>query len=149
MTHMIHTMRTAMLLCIAPALLLAACTVNKATNDESLKKYFDENKVDGCFTMLNNADGEITVYNMKYDTMRFSPASTFKIVNSLIGLQTGRILDENMVIKWDGVTRSREEWNKDMNMTEAFKVSCVPYYQEAAPGPAGNKCIENATCRAN
>ncbi|HAO47295.1 MAG TPA: class D beta-lactamase [Ferruginibacter sp.] len=114
------------------ACLLASCTVNKAKNDTSLKKYFDENKVDGCFTMLNNADGEITVYNMKLDTMRFSPASTFKIVNSLIGLQTGRIIDENMIIKWDGVKRPVEAWNKDMNMTEAFKVSCVPYYQEVA-----------------
>lgn len=119
-------------------LLAASCTVNKATNDLSLKKYFDENNVDGCFTMLNNADGEITVYNMKLDTMRFSPASTFKIVNSLIGLQTGRITDENMVIKWDGITRSypggdtSRNWNKDMNMTEAFKTSCVPFYQEVA-----------------
>ena len=129
---MIHKLTDLKLIFAACLVLLASCTVNKATNDESLKKYFDENKVDGCFTMLNNADGEITVYNMKYDTMRFSPASTFKIVNSLIGLQTGRILDENMVIKWDGITRSREEWNKDMNMTEAFKVSCVPYYQEVA-----------------
>jgi beta-lactamase class D len=123
---------------ICCVLLAASCTVNKATNDLSLKKYFDKNKVDGCFTMLNNADGEITVYNMKLDTMRFSPASTFKIVNSLIGLQTGRITDENMVIKWDGITRfypagdTAKNWNKDMNMTGAFKASSVPYYQEVA-----------------
>ena len=74
------------------ALLLIAsfsCSVNKAKIDNSLKKYFDENKVDGCFTMFNNTDGKVTVYNMKLDTQRFSPASTFKIVNSLIGLQTG------------------------------------------------------------
>jgi len=109
-----------------------SCTVNKAKNDDSLKKYFDENKVDGCFTMLDNATGEIIVYNMKLDTMRFSPASTFKIVNSLIGLETGRIVDEKMVIKWDGVKRWNEAWNKDMDMAEAFKVSCVPYYQEVA-----------------
>ncbi len=109
-------------------LLVASCSVNKAKTDDSLKKYFDENKVDGCFTMLNNADGEITVYNMKYDTMRFSPASTFKIVNSLIGLQTGRITDEKMIIKWDGVKRWNEEWNRDMDMAEAFKVSNVAWY---------------------
>jgi beta-lactamase class D len=112
--------------------MLSSCTVNKANNDESLKKYFDENKVDGCFTMLNNQDGEVTVYNMKYDTMRFSPASTFKIFNSLVGLQTGVITDEKMVIKWDGLKRMNEAWNKDMDMTEAFKVSCVPWYQEVA-----------------
>ena len=113
-------------------LIFSSCTVNKASNDESLKKYFDENKVDGCFTLLNNQDGKVTVYNMKYDTMRFSPASTFKIFNSLVGLQTGVITDEKMVIKWDGIKRWNEDWNKDMNMTEAFKVSCVPWYQEVA-----------------
>lgn len=69
---------------------------------------------------------------MQLDTQRFSPASTFKIVNSLIGLQTGRITNDTMVIKWDGVKRPVEAWNKDMNMQEAFKVSCVPYYQEVA-----------------
>lgn len=82
--------------------------------------------------MLNNTDGVITVYNMGMDTARFTPASTFKILNSLIGLQSGVITDENMVIKWDGTRRSRTEWNKDMNMKEAFKVSSVPYYQEVA-----------------
>lgn len=123
---------TAFLFLISYSLVLASCSVNKAKIDNSLKKYFDAKNVDGCFTMLNNADGEITVYNMNLDTTRILPASTFKIVNSLIGLQTGAIKDENMVIKWDGIRRSTKEWNKDMNMKEAFKVSCVPYYQEVA-----------------
>ncbi|MBK7557977.1 MAG: class D beta-lactamase [Chitinophagaceae bacterium] len=113
-------------------LLFASCSVNKANNDDSLKKYFDENGVDGCFTMLNNADGKVTVYNMKYDTMRFSPASTFKIFNSLVGLQTGVITDEKMVIKWNGIKTWNEDWNRDMDMTEAFRISSVPYYQEVA-----------------
>jgi beta-lactamase class D len=123
---------TTFLFLISYSLFLISCSVNKAKTDNSLKKYFDENNVDGCFTMLNNATGEITVYNMELDTQRFSPASTFKIVNSLIGLQTGRITDEKMIIKWDGIKRPVETWNKDMDMTEAFKVSCVPYYQEVA-----------------
>lgn len=112
--------------------LFTSCSVNKAKIDNSLKKYFDDNKVDGCFTLLNNADGKVTVYNMALDTQRFTPASTFKIINSLIGLQTGAITNDTMMIKWDGVKREREELNKDMGMTEAFKVSSVPYYQEVA-----------------
>ena len=111
---------------------LASCSVNRAKVDDSLKKYFDDNKVDGCFTMLNNSDGKVTVYNLNLDTTRLLPASTFKIVNSLIGLETGVITDEKMVIKWDGIKRSNEDWNKDMNMEQAFKLSCVPYYQEVA-----------------
>ncbi len=120
------------LLPVACCLLFSSCSVNKAKIDNSLKKHFDENNVDGCFTLLNNASGEITVYNMGLDTQRFSPTSSFEIVNSLIGLQTGRITDEKMAIKWDGIKRPAEQWNKDMDMTEAFKVSCAPYYQEVA-----------------
>ena len=37
-----------------------------------------------------------------------------------------------MVIKWDGVKRSIPEWNEDLTMKQAFKLSAVPYYQEVA-----------------
>lgn len=112
--------------------LLNSCSVNKAKTDDSLKQYFDENQTDGCFSLLDNRSGEITVYNMALDTIRFSPASTFKIINSLIALETGKASDENMVIKWDGIVRSNSDWNKDLTMKEAFKVSCVPWFQEMA-----------------
>lgn len=112
--------------------IISSCTVNKANINNDLKKYFDSAHVDGCFSLTDNATGEITVYNMKLDTERILPASTFKIVNSLIGLETGIITDEKMVIKWDGIKRSNEEWNKDLTMEQAFKVSSVPYYQEVA-----------------
>jgi beta-lactamase class D len=124
-----NLLRTSFLFAV---LLTTSCSLKKATVDKELKKYFDEKNVDGCFTMMDNNTGGITVYNMQMDTTRFTPASTYKILNSLIGLETGKIVDENMVIKWDGIKRSREDWNKDLNMKEAFKVSCVPFYQEVA-----------------
>lgn len=119
-------------------ILLGSCSVNRAKIDNSFKKYFDEQKVDGCFTMLNNSDGKVTVYNMTLDTTRFTPASTFKIVNALIGIETGKITDEKMVIKWDGVKRvfpggdTATDWNQDLDFTKAFKLSAVPYFQEVA-----------------
>ncbi|MEO6734594.1 MAG: class D beta-lactamase [Ferruginibacter sp.] len=113
-------------------MLFSSCSVNRAKIDNSLKKYFDENKVDGCFTLMNNTNGKVTVYNMLLDTARFLPASTFKIVNSLIGLEIGKITDEKMVIRWDGIQRKVSDWNKDLTMEEAFKVSSVPWYQEIA-----------------
>ena len=109
-----------------------SCSINRAKIDNSLEKYFLENKVAGCFTLLNNSDGKVTVYNMALDTTRFLPASTFKIVNSLIGLEIGVITDEKMIIKWDSIQRWNQEWNKDLSMEQAFKVSSVPYYQEVA-----------------
>lgn len=116
---------------LAPAFIIS-CRVNNTHIDNDLKKYFDSAHVDGCFALYNNKMGEVTVYNMKLDTQRVLPASTFKIVNSLIGLQTGKITDEKMIIKWDSVKRWNPDWNKDLTMEEAFKFSSVPYYQEVA-----------------
>ena len=85
------------------------CSGNNVNTDDSLEKYFTENKVSGCFALLDNGTGEFTVYNLsRYRDSSYLPASTFKIVNSLIGLQTGKISDDSMVIKWDGITRPVE-----------------------------------------
>jgi beta-lactamase class D len=112
---------------------LLACSPNNVKEDKNLKKYFDGNNVTGCFALLNNATGKFTVYNLKrYRDSSYLPASTFKIVNSLIGLQTGKISNDSMVIKWDGIKRQVAEWNKDLTMYEAFRVSAVNYYQEVA-----------------
>ena len=80
---------------------------------------------------MDNASGKFTVFNLgRYRDSSYLPASTFKIVNSLIGLQTGKIVNDSMIIKWDSVKRWKEDWNKDLTMYEAFRVSSVPYYQE-------------------
>lgn len=112
---------------------LVGCSQNNVTEDKSLRRFFDENKVTGCFALMDNATGQFTVHNLaRYRDSSYLPASTFKIVNSLIGLQTGRISSDSMVIKWDGVKRRVADWNKDLSMYEAFRVSAVPYYQEVA-----------------
>jgi beta-lactamase class D len=119
--------------CFLLVALLSSCSPNNVKQDNSLKKYFDENKVNGCFALMDNGTGRFTIYNLKrYRDSSYLPASTFKIVNSLIGLQTGRISSDSMVIKWDGIKRPVNAWNKDLTMYEAFRVSSVPYYQEVA-----------------
>ncbi len=61
------------------------------------------------------------------------PASTFKIPNSIIALETGVVADPDKdVFKWDGVTRSIEPWNKDHTLRSAIAASAVPIYQEIA-----------------
>ena len=61
------------------------------------------------------------------------PASTFKIPNSIIALETGVVADPDKdVFKWDGVTREIKEWNSDHTLRSAIAVSAVPVYQEIA-----------------
>lgn len=117
---------------LALAGFLFSCSQNNVKKDESLKKYFDENQVTGCFALMDNGTGKFTVYNLsRYRDSSYLPASTFKIVNSLIGLQTGKIGSDSMIIKWDGIKR-RPEWDQDLSMYRAFRVSAVNYYQEVA-----------------
>ncbi len=118
---------------INSSLLISSCSPNNVKIDNSIQQYFDSNKVTGSFGLYDNGTGEFTIYNLKrYKDSAYLPASTFKIINSLIGIETGRIVNEKMVIKWDGIVRGIPEWNKDLTMEEAFKVSAVPYYQEVA-----------------
>ena len=112
---------------------ISSCSNSNIKIEDGLKKYFDDNKVEGTFAIYNNGQGNFNIYNLaRYKDSSFQPASTFKIVNSLIGLQTGKIVNAKMVIPWDGVTRRRAEWNQDLTMEQAFKFSALPYYQEVA-----------------
>ena len=120
-------------------LTLNSCSPNNVKIDNNLKNYFDSNQVVGTFGLYDNGTGQFTIYNLsRFKDSAYLPASTFKIVNSLIGIESGRISDEKMVIKWDGKTRTFSNgdtiavWNKDLTMEEAFKASSVPYYQEVA-----------------
>ena len=105
---------------------LFSCSVNKARTDNELKQYFEKAGAEGCFTMLNNADGEITVYNMAFDTLRVQPAGTFGIVNALIALQTGVLPDENTALSPDSTFLSVDSLcNKNMNVKEALASDCL------------------------
>lgn len=124
--------RFSRLILILP-LVWAACSTNNVKKDNWISEQFAANKVEGCFALMDNGTGRFTVHNLaRYRDSSYLPASTFKIVNSLIGLQTGKISNDSMVIAWDGVTRENADWNKDLTMYEAFRVSSVPYYQEVA-----------------
>ncbi len=63
---------------------------------------------------------------------RLLPASTFKILNSLIALETGIVAGGQTILKWDGKVRERPEINKDLDLQAAFRVSAVPHFQELA-----------------
>lgn len=118
---------------------MVCCSPNNVTVEDSIGKLFEKHNVTGTFGMYDNGKDHFTIYNLsRFKDSVYLPASTFKIVNSLIGLETGRISDEDMVIKWDGVVRTfpngdtATTWNRDVTMAQAFENSVVPYYQEVA-----------------
>ena len=100
---------------------------------ESLAKRFTDLGTAGTFVAYKVDDYLIIASDKKRSAEGKLPASTFKIANSLIALETGVVSDPDKdVFKWDGVTRSIEAWNKDHTMRTAIAASAVPVYQEIA-----------------
>jgi len=54
------------------------------------------------------------------------PASTFKIVNSIIALETGVVENDSTMFKWNGEKRRLPIWEQDLTFRDAFHFSCVP-----------------------
>lgn len=82
--------------------------------------------------LLDLRSRAVKTVNPKTAATRFSPCSTFKIANTLIGLETGVIPDERFSLKWDGRARPIEAWNRDHDLPSAMKHSVVWFYQEVA-----------------
>ncbi len=94
--------------------------------------HFAVEGVVGTFALRHVGTVEIEVYDLARAETRFAPASTFKILNSLIILQTGAIPDVDTELPWDGTDRGIPLWNRDQSLRSAIEVSAVWFYQELA-----------------
>lgn len=77
-------------------------------------------------------DGKTFIHNNFRANQRFSAASTFKILNTLIALEEKAISGKDDVLKWNGHVDDVPDWNRDQTLEDAFKVSCVWCFQELA-----------------
>jgi beta-lactamase class D len=97
-----------------------------------LDALFAEQGTPGTFVLLDVAANRMTVVNRARAETRMVPASTFKIANSLIALETGAVKDENEILPYGGGKQFVKEWERDMGMRDAIRISNVPVYQEIA-----------------
>lgn len=84
------------------------------------------------FVLLDPQTGRLRVAGGARADRRYSPASTFKIANTLIGLETGAVGSVDEPLPYGGKPQPRIEWQHDMPLREAIKLSAVPIYQELA-----------------
>lgn len=118
---------------LAVALLLAAPTFLRGQHADTTvvpERYLQGRP--GSFVLYDTKHDTYTRYRPAACAQRHSPASTFKIPNSLVGLETGVIGDEHFVIPWDSVARAIPAWNRDHDLASAITHSVVWYYQELA-----------------
>ncbi|NPA44940.1 MAG: class D beta-lactamase, partial [Chlorobi bacterium] len=118
---------------IAITFLSIILSCNSQTNNlQSAKELFVKNNLNGTFVLYNLSSEKIKIYNDARADSIFIPASTFKILNSLMALENNVISNENEIIKWDGKDKGWKKWNKDQNMQTAISSSCIWFYQELA-----------------
>lgn len=99
-------------------------------------QYFDECGVKGT-TLIADRSGKVYTNDLESLDEFTLPASSFKIINLLIALETNVIANENEVIKWPGSTDTtlygyRPDIYKDMTVKEAFRVSAGWAFMEIA-----------------
>lgn len=95
-----------------------------------LKHLFDSCNVQGCIVVFDNNKNNWIVSDTVLAKTEHLPASTFKIINLLIALETGVIKDENELFEWPGEMDTvkygyRPETYRDMTVKEAFEISAI------------------------
>ena len=118
---------------LLPSRGLANVAYQRSEIREDLARHFADAGTAGTFVGYKVDDYLVVASDKDRSGQAQLPASTFKIPNSLIALETGVVEDPDKdVFKWDGVTRSIQGWNKDHTLRTAIAASVVPVYQEIA-----------------
>ncbi len=90
----------------------------------------------------SNVEGSILIYDpqtaifysndFQWAELGKLPASTFKIPNSIIALETEVVENDSTLFIWNGEKRNLSIWEQDLLFKDAFRFSCVPCYQDIA-----------------
>lgn len=130
---------------IAISIILTGCSVEnnkidyEEVNDELVQTIPTEKEVDysdsfnginGTAVFYSPDKNTYNIYNKEIVNEQISPYSTFKIINSLMGLSQNVVTSSDSKLGYDGTTYWKEEWNNDITLKEAFKESCVWYYEK-------------------
>ena len=106
-------------------------------SEEQIKPYYKG--YTASFVILDTKTGKVFRYNPDNCAIRYSPMSTFKIFNSLAGLETGVCKNENHPFKWDGTVYDRPECNRDQTLQTAVSNSVVWCFQQIAAAVGAEK----------
>ncbi len=90
--------------------------------------YFDG--INGAAVIYDPIENCYQIYNQELALTQRSPCSTFKIISSLIALENGIIKPDDSTRTWSGEIFWNEDWNKDIDFSDAFHASCVWYFRE-------------------
>ncbi|MEM6573641.1 MAG: class D beta-lactamase [Pseudomonadota bacterium] len=123
-----------MLLAVALLLPVAkpAASLEEDAFTQAVARVLAKHETSGSFTVYDEQQQLFLRSDPAKSRTPEIPASTFKIPNSLIALQTGVITAPDEVIPWDGVERQIKSWNQDQTLASAVRYSTVWVFQGVA-----------------
>ncbi|NND70302.1 MAG: class D beta-lactamase [Rhodothermales bacterium] len=126
--------RSIYLILLGSILLVSGCSEDDGALEvrPDFDAYFTTAEVEGVFVLLDGKENRYYTNDARRARQQFLPASTFKILNSLVALETEVVEDTSTVFEWDGVERTIPQWNRDHSLTTAYANSVVWVYQEIA-----------------
>ncbi|WP_299836388.1 class D beta-lactamase [uncultured Tenacibaculum sp.] len=107
-------------------------TANKEIVSEKFQKIIDEAKLKGSILIYDSNKKQFLSNDFYWARTGKLPASTYKIPNSIIALETSVVENDSTIFKWNGEDRRLKIWEQDLYFKQAFHYSCVPCYQEVA-----------------
>ncbi len=108
---------------------IARCAGPQTTTELNLGHIFEKYGVSGCFVLYDQEEDSYMRINPSLCDSGYTPASTFKIPNSIIALEEGVIRDTSEIIKWDGHEwPGNKNWNENQTLKTAMKYSCIWVY---------------------
>ncbi|HEY3668123.1 MAG TPA: penicillin-binding transpeptidase domain-containing protein [Polyangiaceae bacterium] len=96
------------------------------------ERAFAAEHVSGAMALFDSRDQKLSCSDPTKCEHGFLPASTFKIANTIIALETGVVSDAESPLRWDGQEYANSDWNRDHTLRSAVQVSCVPCFQGIA-----------------
>src|SRR5260370_29227099 len=112
---------------VLPSRGLAHVAPQRSEIREDLARHFADEGTAGTFVGYKVDDYLVIASDSDRSGEAKLPASTYKIPNSLIALETGVVEDPDKdVFKWDGVKRVTEAWNRDHTSPPPTTPSTLP-----------------------
>lgn len=102
-----------------------------STLQKQIQQLFKQAHAQAVFVTYDGVQYQSYGTDLSRAETKYIPASTFKMLNALIGLQHQKATTTE-VFKWDGQKRSFAAWEKDFNLGSAMQASAVPVYQTLA-----------------
>lgn len=105
----------------------------QASLSDAINSKMEEQKLNATLVLRDLKSGSDIVYNDTRSSERMAAASTFKIPNALIALDSKTVEDINTLFyKYDGSKVYYESWAQDSNLRYAINVSQVPAFKQIA-----------------